>query len=116
MISYLDSELFYLVFLGWLLGLCFFNSIVLIFRYKNHNVSMWIIVIRFLLISSTAIFILISIPYLFVDIFDIPIFNIILSNVYALLIVVSYVLYEFTSIKETVSSIKNPSIKKEVNL
>ena len=116
MIGYLDSELFYLVFLGWLMGLCILNSVILIFRYKNRKVSPWVIVNRFLLISSIAVFILISIPYLFLDIFDVPIFNVILSNVYALLIVVSGVLYEYTIIRETINSRKNLAVKKEVNL
>ena len=116
MIGYLDSELFYLVFLGWLIGLCILNSVVLIFRYKNRKVSMWIIVNRFLLISSTAVFILISIPYLFIDIFEVPMFNIILSNVYALLLVVSFGLYEYTNTEETINSRKNLSIKGEGNL
>ena len=116
MISYLDSELFYLVFLGWLTGLCFLNGLVLIFRYKDRKVSMWIIVNRFLLISSIAIYILISIPYLFIDIFDVPMFNVILSNVYALLLVVGGVLYEYTFIREDLDSRKNLSMKKEGNL
>ena len=116
MIGYLDSELFYLVFLGWLVGLCVLNSVVLIFRYKNRKVSMWIIVNRFLLISSTAVFILISIPYLFIDIFKVPIFNVILSNVYALLICVSAILYVYTITKEAISSRKKLAVKKEGNL
>ena len=116
MISYLDSELFYLIFLGWLIGLCVLNGSILILRYKNRKVSMWIIVNRFLLISSIAVFILISIPYLFIDIFDVPLFNIILSNIYALLLCVSAVLYEYTITKETINSRKNLSMKKESNL
>jgi preprotein translocase subunit SecY len=77
---------------------------------------MWIVVNRFLLISSIAVYILISIPYLFLDIFKVPIFNVILSNVYALLLVVGGVLYEYTIIKEDISSIKNLPTKKEGNL
>ena len=116
MISYLDTELFYLVFLGWLIGLCVLNGVALILRYKNRKVSIWIIVNRFLLISSIAVYILISIPYLFIDIFEVPLFNVILSNVYALLLVVGGVLYEYTFIEEDLSSRKNLSIKKEGNL
>ncbi|MCK4384358.1 MAG: hypothetical protein KAW66_13745 [Candidatus Lokiarchaeota archaeon] len=116
MIAYLDSELFYLIFLGWLIGLCVLNGIVLILRYKNRKVSMWIIVNRFLLISSIAVFILISIPYLFIDIFEVPLLNIILSNIYALLLCVSAVLYEYTITKETINSRKNLSMKNESNL
>ena len=116
MIGYLDSELFYLVFLDWLIGLCILNSVILIFGYKNRKVSTWIIVNRFLLISSIAVFILISIPYLFIDIFGVPIFNVILSNIYALLLCVSGVLYEYTIIRGDINSRKNLSIKKEGNL
>jgi len=112
MIGYLDSELFYLVFLGWLIGLCVLNSVALIFRYKNRKVSMWIVVNRFLLISSIAVFILISIPYLFIDIFEVPVFNIILSNIYGLLLGVSAVLYEYTIAKEHINSRINLSMKK----
>ena len=116
MIGYLDTELFYLVFLGWLIGLCVLIVVILVFGHNNQKISTWIIVNRFLLISSIAVFILISIPYLFIDIFEIPIFNIILSNVYALLICVSAILYEYTIIKETINSKKNLSMKKEGNL
>ena len=115
MIGYLDTELFYLVFLGWLMGLWVLNSVALILRYKNRKVSMWIVINRFLLISSIAVYILISIPYLFIDIFEVPIFNVILSNVYALLICVSAILYEYTIAKEYINSRKDPSMKKEGN-
>jgi len=116
MISYLDSELFYLVFLGWLMGLCVLNIVTLIFRHRNSKVSTWIMVNRFLLISSFAVFILISIPYLFIDIFDVPVFNIILSNIYGLLLGVSAAIYEYTIAKEHINSRKNLSTKKEGNL
>ena len=101
MIGYLDSELFYLVFLGWLVGLCILNSVILIFRHRNRKVSTWIIVSRFLLISSIAVFILDSIPYLFIDIYDVPIINIILSNIFLILIGISATLYEFGILKDT---------------
>jgi len=112
MISYLDTELFYLVFLGWLMGICILNIVTLIFRNRNRKISTWIIVNRFLLISSIAIFILVSIPYLFLDIFEVPIFNVILSNIYALLICISAILYEYTIAKEHINSRKNISMKK----
>ena len=116
MIGYLDTEFFYLAFLGWSMGLCILNGVVLIFRYKNRKVSMWIVVNRFLLISSIAVYILISIPYLFIDIFEVPIFNVILSNIYALLICVSAILYEYTIAKEYINSRKDLSMKEEGNL
>jgi len=73
---------------------------------------MWIVVNRFLLISSISIFILISIPYLFLDIFIVPLFNIILSNVYSLLLVVCGILYEYTAIRHNINNKKNPSDEK----
>ena len=115
MISYLDSEVFYLVILGWLIGMCILNIFALIFRYKNYKISMWVMVNRFLLISSTGVFILISIPYLFIDIYGVPLFNVILSNIYALLLCVSGVLYEYTVIRETINS-EDLIVKKEDNL
>jgi len=116
MISYLDSELFYLVFLGWLMGMCVLNVAITIFQHRNRKILTWIIVNRFLLISSIAVFILDSIPYLFIDIYDVPIFNVILSNIYALLICVSAILYEYTIAKDYINSRKNLAMKKEGNL
>jgi len=116
MIGYLDSELFYLVFLGWLIGLCILNVVILTLRHKNRKVSAWVIVNRFLLVSSIAVFILDSIPYLFIDIFDVPVFNIILSNIFLLLLAVSSTIYEYITIKENTSSRKNLSVKNEGNL
>ena len=110
MIGYLDSELFYLVFLSWLIGLCILNIVILVFRYRNRKVSLWIIVNRFLLISSIAVFILDSIPYLFIDIFEVPVFNIILSNIFLLLLAVSSTIYEYIITKENVNSSKNLEI------
>lgn len=112
MIGYLDSELFYLIFLCWLMGLCVLNSVILFFGYKNRKVSTWIIVSRFLLISSITVFILDSIPYLFIDIFDVPVFNIILSNIFLLLLGVSAGIYEYIITKENVSLKKDLSVKK----
>jgi len=116
MIGYLDSELFYLIFLCWLMGLCVLNSVILFFGHKNRKVSTWIIVSRFLLISSIAVFILDSIPYLFIDIYDVPVFNVILSNIDALLLCVSAILYEYTIVKDYINSRKNLAMKKEGNL
>ena len=116
MIGYLDSELFYLIFLGWLMGLCVLNVVILIFHHKIPKVSTWIKVNRFLLISSFTVFILDSIPYLFIDIFDVPVINIILSNFFGLLLGVSAGLYEYTIAKDFISSRKNLALKKEGNL
>lgn len=112
MIGYLESELFYLVFFGWLIGMCVLNVAIIIFQHRNRKISTWIIVNRFLLISSFAVFILISIPYLFIDIFDVPVFNVILSNIYGLLLGVSAAIYEYTIAKEHINSRKNLSMKK----
>ena len=116
MIGYLDSELFYLVFLGWLIGLCILNIIMLIFRRRNSKLSSWIIVIRFLLISSITVYIIDSIPYLFIDIYDVPLFNIILSNIFGLLLGVSSGLYLYINAEEFIATKKNIVIKKDINL
>ena len=115
MIGYLDSELFYLVFLGWLIGLCIFNIVILIFRGRDHKVSTWVIVTRFLLIASITVFILDSIPYLFIDIFDVPVINIILSNIFLLLLAGSSVIYGYIIIEENMNSTKNLAMKKGGN-
>ena len=106
MIGYLDSELFYLVFLGWLIGLCILNIVILTLRRRNRRISTWIIINRFLLISSIAVFILDSIPYLFIDIFEVPVFNIILSNIFLLLLAVSSTIYEYIITKRNTNSRK----------
>lgn len=116
MIGYLDSELFYLVFLGWLIGLCIFNIVFLIFRHRNSKISTWIIVNRFLLISSITVYILDSIPYLFIDIFDVPLLNIILSNIFGLILGISSAIYLYVNAEEYIATKKKPLIKKEVNL
>ena len=116
MIGYLDSELFYLVFLGWLIGLCIFNIVILTLRQKNRKVSKLIIANRIFLTVSITVLILDSIPYLFIDILDVPVFNIILSNIFLLLLAFSSIIYEYITIKENTSSRKNLAIKKEGNL
>ena len=116
MIGYLDTELFYLVFLGWLIGLCILNIVILVFRHRNWRVSTWIIVNRFLLVVSITVLILDSIPYLFIDIFNVPVVNIILSNIFLLLLAVSFIIYEYITITVNTSSRKNLSMKKEGNL
>ncbi len=116
MIGYLDSELFYLVFLGWLIGLCILNIVILFFRQKNRNISKWLKANRFFLVISITVLILDSIPYLFIDIFDVPVFSIILSNIYLLFLAISSIIYEYITIKENASSRKNLAMKKEGNL
>jgi hypothetical protein len=98
------------------MGLCILNIVILISRHRNLKVSTWIIVIRFLLISSISVFILDSIPYLFIDIFDVPLFNIILSNIFVLLLGVSSAIYEYVIIEVNMNSRKKITMKKEVNL
>jgi len=116
MIGYLDSELFYLVFLGWLIGLCILNIVILSLRQKNRKVSRWSVANRFFLLASITVLILDSIPYLFIDIFDVPVVNIILSNIFLLILAVSSIIYEYITIKENTSSRKNLLMKKEGNL
>ena len=106
MIGYLESELFYLAFLGWLIGLCILNLVILTLRQKNRNISKWIIVNRFLLIVSITVLILDSIPYIVIDIFNVPVVNIILSNIFLLLLAGTSIIYEYITIKEKANSRK----------
>ena len=56
----------------------------------------FIILLLLAIISSCTILVLDSIPYLYIDIFDVPISNVILSNTYFGLIAVSIILYELS--------------------
>jgi hypothetical protein len=100
MIGYLESAQFYIIYLFILIGLCSLSIVFLIFRDKSNRVLKLEPIIRFLLISSITVFILDSIPYLFIDIYDVPIINIILSNIFLMLIGISAILYQFGILKD----------------
>lgn len=101
MIGYLESAQFYIIYLIILIGLCSLSIVFLIFRDKSIRILKLGSIIRVLLISCIVILILDSIPYLYIDIFDVPIINIILSNIFLMLIGISAILYEFGILKDT---------------
>ena len=112
MIGYLDSDIFYLFYLLLLGGLCVLNVVIFIGCKKNDKVKKLIPLNRYFLLICIVIFILDSIPYLYINIFDIPIINIILSNVFLLLVGLSSIIYEYVDIAEK-NALKE--IKKSVN-
>ena len=100
MIGYLDSDLFYLTYLLLLGGLCVLNVVILVGRKKNDKIKKFIPLNRNILLVCIIVFILDSIPYLFVNIFDAPIINIILSNLFLLLLGLSSIIYEYIDITD----------------
>lgn len=100
MIGYLDSDLFYLTFLMLLGGLCVLSVVILVGRKKNSKIKKLIPLDKYFLLTCIVIFILDSIPYLYISIFDIPVMNIILSNMFLLLVGLSSIIYEFIDITD----------------
>ena len=96
MFAYLDFEGFYLVFLINLIILSGLTFIYNQFRRKYTKLAKLKPILRIWLISSITISFLDSIPYLYLDLFDMPIINIIFSNVYIGLICVSFIFYELS--------------------
>ena len=106
MIGYLDSGLFYLTFLLLVVVLCVLNIAILVGRKKNGKIRKLIPFNKYFLLICIVIFVLDSIPYLFIDIFVIPVVNTILSNVFLLLIGISSVMYEYMDISDKMN-VKN---------
>jgi len=100
MIGYLESALFYLIFLILLGVLCVLNITILIGRKKNGKIRKLIPLNRYFLLICIAIFVLDSIPYLYIDIFVVPVVNVILSNIFLLLIGTSFVIYEYIDVSD----------------
>lgn len=96
MFAYLDSDGFYTIFLINLIVLSGLSFIYNQFRKKNTKLVKLKPILRIWIISSITIAILDSVPYLYTDIFEMPIINIILSNVYIGLICVSVIFYELS--------------------
>ena len=96
MFAYLDSDGFYIVFLISLIilsGLTFtYNQL----RKKFPKLAKIRPILLIWIISSITISILDSIPYLYLDLFEMPIINIIYSNIYIGLICVSFIFYELS--------------------
>ena len=76
----------------------------------NRKKETYLKLIRIILIVSISTFILDSTPYLNINIFDISVVNIILSNIFLLLVGISSIIYEFIDIKSVVRSRKDLEI------
>ena len=97
MFSYMDSPAFYIVylcFLGINLMLCL---LYYFYREKNGRISKIQPILRMLAISSIVIWLLDSIPYLYIPIFEIPEANILLSNIFMFTIGITTVIYELAN-------------------
>ena len=111
MFAYLDSDGFYIVFLINLIilsGLTFtYNQL----RKKFPKLAKIRPILLIWIISSITISILDSIPYLYLDMFEMPIINIIYSNIYIGLICVSFIFYELSKYEFPKDVDKNKNIK-----
>ena len=111
MFAYLDSDGFYIVFLINLIilsGLTFtYNQL----RKKFPKLANIRPILLIWIISSITISILDSIPYLYLDLFEMPIINIIYSNIYIGLICVSFIFYELSKYEFPKKVNKNRRIK-----
>jgi len=96
MFAYLDSDGFYIVFLISLIVLSGSTFSYNQLRKKFPKLVKVRPILLIWIISSITISILDSIPYLYLDMFEMPIINIIYSNIYIGLICVSFIFYELS--------------------
>ncbi|MFX1406857.1 MAG: hypothetical protein ACFFC9_15545 [Promethearchaeota archaeon] len=92
MLSFISIE-FSIAFLLFLTGLSIINIIFWTFQIKWYKRVKIKILMRILLVVGFTILIVDSIPYLFTDIYTVPIVNIVLSNVFLLLFCLAVVFY-----------------------
>ena len=108
MFSYMDYPSFYIVYLCVLVlnfALC-----ILYYFYQNSNERISILqpILRILLISTIVIWFLDSIPYLYLPMEEFSGVNFILSNLFAIFIAVSAILYQISISRSAQSkTIKN---------
>ena len=96
MIGYLDFDGFYLVFLFNLIFLSGLTFIHNKFRKKYAKLGKIKPILRIWIISSVTIVVLDSIPYLYSNIFEMSITNVVYSNIFIGLICVSVIFYELS--------------------
>ena len=96
MFGYLDFDGFYLVFLINLIFLSGFTFIHNQFRKKYTKLGKIKPILHIWIISSITIILLDSIPYLYLNIFEMPIINVVYSNIFIGLICVSVIFYELS--------------------
>ena len=110
MFAYLDSYGFYIVFLINLIILSGLTLIYNLFRKKYTKLVKLKSILGIWLTSSITIAFLDSIPYLYTDIFEMPIINIIFSNINFGLIGFSVILYELSKYEFPKKVSKNKNI------
>ena len=96
MFSYMDSTGFYVFYLILILVLLALCIAFYMYQKKGHDIFILERFLRILLIISLTIFILDSIPYIFLDKDQIPLINIILSNIFLAILCSSTIFYELT--------------------
>ena len=96
MFSYMDSIGFYVFYLVLILVLTGLSITLYVSQRKEYDLSVIEKPIKILLIVSFTIFFLDSVPYLFTDIYQVPLTNIIFSNVILLLLCVSTIMLGFS--------------------
>lgn len=111
MFAYLDFDGFYIVFLINLIILSGFTFTYNQLRKKFPKLANIRPVLLIWIISSITISILDSIPYLYLDLFEMPIINIILSNIYLGLICFSVIFYELSKYEFPKKVEKNKKMK-----
>ena len=92
----MDSAGFYAFYLTLILVLLALCITFYIYQKKGQYIFILERLFRILLIISLNIFILNSIPYLFTNIDQIPLINIVLSNIFLVILCVSTIFYELT--------------------
>ena len=111
MFGYLDSNGFYIVFL---INLIILSGLTLIhnqFRKRFIKLARIKPFLRVWIIASITITLLDSVPYLYLDVFEMPIINIIFSNIYIGLICISVIFYELSIYEFPKKVNKNKSLK-----
>ena len=81
-----------------------------LFRKKSAKLAKIKPILRVWVISTITIAILDSVPYLYTNIFETPIINIILSNIYLGLIGFSIIFYELSKYEFPKKGLKNKNI------
>lgn len=110
MFAYLDSYGFYIVFLINLIILSGLTLFYNLFRKKSTKLVKLKSILGIWLTSSITIAFLDSIPYLYTDIFEMPMINIIFSNINFGLIGFSVIFYELSKYDFPKKDPKNKNI------
>ncbi len=104
----MDSAAFYVFYLILNLVLLALSIALYIYQNKRQNIFNLDGLLRILLIISSTIFILDSIPYIYTEADQIPFINIVFSNIFLAILCTSTIFYEFIIFSKK-SCLKRPS-------